>query len=64
MFAAVIVGGIGNPYGAFLGAMLIALSMEVSTAWVLPTYKPAVAFTIMLVALLFRPRGILGERDR
>ena len=64
MFAAVIVGGIGNPYGAFLGAMLIALSMEVSTAWVLPTYKPAVAFAIMLVTLLFRPRGILGERDR
>ena len=32
LFAAVVVGGIGNPYGAFLGAMLIGISMEVSTA--------------------------------
>lgn len=63
LFAAVVVGGIGNPYGAFLGAMLIGISMEVSTAWALPTYKPAIAFTVMVVVLLFRPRGILGSKD-
>ena len=62
LFAAVVVGGIGNPYGAFLGAMLIGISMEVSTAWALPTYKPAIAFTVMVVVLLFRPRGILGSK--
>ena len=44
LFAAVVVGGIGNPYGAFLGALLIGVSMEVSTAWALTTYKPAIAF--------------------
>ena len=62
LFAAVVVGGIGNPYGAFLGAMLIGISMEVSTAWALPTYKPAIAFTFMVVVLLFRPRGLLGSK--
>ena len=62
LFAAVVVGGIGNPYGAFLGAMLIGISMEVSTAWALATYKPAIAFTVMVIVLLFRPRGILGSR--
>ncbi len=62
LFAAVVVGGIGNPYGAFLGAMLIGISMEVSTAWALPTYKPAIAFTVMVIVLLFRPRGILGSK--
>lgn len=62
LFAAVVVGGIGNPYGAFLGAMLIGISMEVSTAWALPTYKPAIAFTVMVVVLLFRPRGLLGSK--
>ena len=62
LFAAVVVGGIGNPYGAFLGAMLIGISMEVSTAWALPTYKPAIAFTVMVIVLLFRPRGILGGK--
>lgn len=63
LFAAVIVGGIGNPYGAFLGAMLIGVSMEVSTAWALPTYKPAIAFLVMVLVLLFRPSGLLGARD-
>ncbi len=62
LFAAVVVGGIGNPYGAFLGAMLIGISMEVSTAWALPTYKPAIAFTVMVVVLLFRPRGLFGSK--
>ncbi len=62
LFAAVVVGGIGNPYGAFLGAMLIGISMEVSTAWALPTYKPAIAFTVMVIVLLFRPRGLLGSK--
>lgn len=63
LFAAVVVGGIGNPYGAFIGALLIGVSMEVSTAWALTTYKPAVAFTVMVLVLLFRPRGILGSKD-
>ena len=64
LFAAVVVGGIGNPYGAFLGALLIGVSMEVSTAWALTTYKPAIAFAVMVIVLLFRPRGILGSKDR
>ncbi len=63
LFAAVVVGGIGNPYGAFLGAMLIGISMEVSTAWALPTYKPAIAFIVMVIVLLFRPRGLLGGKS-
>ncbi len=63
LFACVVVGGIGNPYGAFLGAMLIGVSMEVSTAWALPTYKPAIAFLVMVLVLLFRPHGLLGTKD-
>lgn len=63
LFAAVIVGGIGNPYGAFVGALLIGVSMEASTAFVPPTYKPAVAFAVMVAVLLFRPRGLFGSRD-
>ncbi|MFB6290855.1 MAG: branched-chain amino acid ABC transporter permease [Candidatus Bipolaricaulia bacterium] len=60
MFAAVILGGIGSPYGAMVGGLVIGLSEELSTA-VLPTaYKPAVAFTIMILILLFQPKGLFG----
>ncbi len=61
MFAAVVAGGIGNPYGAFAGAIFIGLVGEVSTAWLEPTYKPAVFFAAIIVLLLVRPRGIFGE---
>lgn len=62
LFAAVILGGIGNPYGAFVGAMIIGVASEVSTHWLEPTYKPAIAFLIMILVLLVRPRGILGSK--
>ena len=63
LFAAVILGGIGNPYGALVGAFLIGVTSEVSTQWINPSYKPAVAFGIMIVMLLMRPRGIFGDSE-
>jgi branched-chain amino acid transport system permease protein/neutral amino acid transport system permease protein len=61
LFAAVILGGLGNPYGALVGAFVIGVTSEVSTQWLNPSYKPAVAFAIMIIMLLVRPRGIFGE---
>ena len=61
LFAAVILGGIGNPYGALVGALVIGVTMEVSTQWINPSYKPAVAFAIMIAMLLARPRGLFGS---
>ncbi len=60
MFAAIILGGIGNPYGTIAGGMVIGLSQELSTA-VLPTeYKFAVSFVVMAVMLLIKPEGLFG----
>ncbi len=62
MFAAAILGGIGNPYGAMAGGIVIGLAQELSTA-ILPTeYKLAVGFVIMIAVLLVRPQGIMGTR--
>jgi branched-chain amino acid transport system permease protein len=58
MFAAAIVGGIGRPYGAIAGGMVIGIASELSTLVFLPAYKPAVAFLFMLMVLIWRPRGI------
>ena len=63
LFAAVILGGIGNPYGALVGAIIIGVTSEVSTQWINPSYKPAVAFAIMIGVLLVRPRGIFGDSE-
>ncbi|GAB4381586.1 MAG: branched-chain amino acid ABC transporter permease [Elainellaceae cyanobacterium] len=58
MFAAVILGGIGNPYGAIAGAFVIGIAQEVSTYWISPEYKLGVALMMMIIVLLFRPQGI------
>lgn len=62
MFAAVILGGIGSPYGAMVGGLVIGLSEELSTAVLPAAYKPAVAFLIMILILLFKPKGFFGGR--
>ncbi len=62
LFAATILGSIGNLYGALVGGLVIGVAQQVSTAFLMPTYKPAVAFIIMIVILLIRPKGIFGGR--
>lgn len=59
-FAAMIVGGIGSPGGAVLGAVLLGIAQELSVPFVGPSYKIAVAFSLLLLVLLFRPRGLFG----
>ncbi len=63
LFAAVIIGGIGNPYGALLGALLMGVTTEVSTQWISTAYKPVVAFVLLIITLLIKPQGITGEKQ-
>ncbi len=59
--SAAILGGVGQPYGAMLGALVIGLTTEISAAFLNPEYKNVVAFAILVVVLLLRPQGILAE---
>ncbi|MEA4838429.1 MAG: branched-chain amino acid ABC transporter permease [Rhodospirillaceae bacterium] len=63
VFAAAILGGLGRPYGAILGGMSIGIVSELSTAVIDPSYKPAVAFVVMILMLVVRPTGLLGARS-
>ena len=63
LFAATILGSVGNIYGALVGGMIIGVAQQVSTAFLMPTYKPAVAFILMILILLIRPKGIFGGKD-
>ncbi|NTV40060.1 MAG: branched-chain amino acid ABC transporter permease, partial [Demequinaceae bacterium] len=64
MFAAVTLGGLGQPFGALVGSLVIGLVVEVSTVWLPPDLKFATALGILIVVLLFRPQGILGRVER
>jgi neutral amino acid transport system permease protein len=58
MFASVILGGIGNPYGAIAGGLAIGIAQELSVPWLGADYKLGVALSIMIVILLVRPQGL------
>ena len=61
MFAAVILGGIGNPWGALVGGLVVGISQEVSVHWIDSGLKPGVPFMVLIVMLLVRPRGLFGS---
>jgi len=56
----VIVGGMGSVVGASIGALLIGLAEQFGLAYA-PTYSVVFTFVIMVVALAFRPRGLMGK---
>jgi neutral amino acid transport system permease protein len=58
LFASVILGGIGNPYGAIAAAFIIGIVQEISTPWLGSQYKQGVALSIMILVLLIRPKGL------
>jgi neutral amino acid transport system permease protein len=58
LFASVILGGIGNPYGAIAAAFIIGIAQEVSTLLLGSQYKQGVALFIMILVLLVRPKGL------
>jgi branched-subunit amino acid ABC-type transport system permease component len=69
VFAAAVLGGIGRPYGAIAGGLVIGLAEELSSyPWITdapllsPGYKTAVAFAIMVAMLIWRPTGLFRGR--
>ena len=60
-FTAAVLGGIGNVVGAMLGGYVLGLT-EAFGVFILPAeYKDVIAFSLLVLILIFRPRGILGE---
>lgn len=59
VFAAVLLGGIGSPAGAMVGAVVLGVVMESTVAFA-PEYKAATAFLVLIAVLVLRPQGILG----
>lgn len=69
IFAAALLGGIGRPYGAMAGGLVLGLVEELSTyPWIgdapllQPGYKAGIAFAIMVAILIWRPSGLFRGR--
>jgi neutral amino acid transport system permease protein len=61
IFAAVVLGGIGNAFGALAAGIVLGVVIEWSTFFVAPGLKLAVGFLILIVVLIIRPQGIFGQ---
>jgi branched-chain amino acid transport system permease protein len=61
-FIAAILGGIGNIPGAMLGGFLLGIIETLGAGYISPQWKDVIAYAILILILIFRPTGILGER--
>jgi len=61
-FTATILGGIGNIPGAMLGGLLLGIIEMLGSAYVSTAYKDVFVFLILILVLIFRPTGLLGEK--
>jgi branched-subunit amino acid ABC-type transport system permease component len=59
--AAAVLGGIGKPYGAMLGALIIGITSQAAAAVISPSYKSIAAWIVLIAVLVLRPQGIMAE---
>jgi branched-chain amino acid transport system permease protein len=62
-FIAAIVGGITNPFAAFLGALLIGMASALIEGYISPLYSQAILFGVLILVVLVRPTGLIGSRE-
>jgi branched-chain amino acid transport system permease protein len=63
-FTAAVMGGIGNLQGAVLGGLIIGCIQQISDNRIGPQWTPAIVFAYLILIMVFRPQGLLGEETR
>jgi branched-chain amino acid transport system permease protein len=63
-FTAAVMGGIGNLRGAVLGGLIIGCIQQISDNRFGGSWTPAVVFAYLVLIMVFRPQGLLGEKTR
>ncbi len=64
MFAGVILGGLGTAFGALVGSFVVGVFIQLSTLVLAPELKNVGALAILILILLVRPQGLLGQPER
>lgn len=62
-FAAVVLGGLGNVWGAVVGAFVIGIAENLGVWYIQPVWKDSIAYGILILVLFFRPAGIFGKKE-
>ncbi|PLT33326.1 branched-chain amino acid ABC transporter permease [Bacillus sp. V5-8f] len=60
-FTIVVLGGLGNVWGTLLGAVIVAYAEMITSYAITPQLKDAVTFSIMILALIYRPKGLFSK---
>ena len=63
-FTAAVMGGIGNVRGAVLGGLIIGIIQQLVRLRLGPQWTPAVVFGYLILIMVLRPQGLLGEETR
>lgn len=63
-FAIVIMGGLGNFWGAAIGGFILALVEEMGAGYVSSGYRDAMGFLLIIIVLMFRPTGLFAQKER
>ena len=62
-FFAAIIGGITNSRGALVGGLLVGVLENFAAAYISPAYKDAVALSIFMLVIMFKPQGLIGRKE-
>jgi branched-chain amino acid transport system permease protein len=62
-FVVVIIGGLGSMLGPIIGGLALGITESMGTSWFGSTYENLISFTILVLVLILRPKGILGGAD-
>lgn len=63
-FVVVVLGGMGNFWGAFWGGLIIGVSESIASVFILPSLAPVVDYVIFVAVLWWRPQGLFGMKGR
>jgi branched-chain amino acid transport system permease protein len=63
-FTAAVMGGIGNLKGAVLGGLIIGIIQQISDNRIGSEWTPAIVFSYLVLVMVFRPQGLIGEETR
>jgi branched-chain amino acid transport system permease protein len=64
IFAAVVLGGLGTAFGALVGSIIVGILVELTPLWLSADIKYVGPLLILIIVLLFRPQGLLGQKER